>query len=354
MIALLFAASLAFFITIFSTPVAIRVLRRRGIGQFIQEDVTEHRHKHGTPTMGGIVIVAAVVVAFGLAHLRLWTPDGGFQLGSREFQPEGLLALLALSGMAMIGFLDDYSKVRRAHNLGLRKRWKFLGQLTVAGLFAWGAFAADVSTEVAFTRSLGWDLGPFYAVWVLLFLTGTANAVNLTDGLDGLAAGSSALVFGAFTIIGFWQFRHLDFYGVEGSLDLAMLAAALAGAVAGFLWWNSAPAQVFMGDVGSQALGGAMAAFALLTNTHLLLVLLGGLYVMETLSVILQVASFRMLGRRIFRMAPIHHHFEMKGWPETTVIVRFWIVAGMAVALGLGFFYGDFITAEDFAKGVLP
>ena len=263
----------------------------------------------------------------------------------RSFEPQGLLAVLALVGMAVIGFLDDLSKVSKERNLGLSKRWKFLGQLVIAAAFGWGAIAADVSTEIAFTRSLGFDLGPFYFIWVLLILTATANAVNLADGLDGLAAGSGSLVFGAFIIIGFWQFRHFDFYGVEGALDLAIIAAALLGATLAFLWWNAAPARIFMGDTGSQALGGAMAALALLTNTHLLLIILGGLYVMITVSVILQVFTFRVWGTRIFRMAPLQHHFELGGWPETLIIVRFWILAGIGVALGLGIFYGDFVTA---------
>jgi phospho-N-acetylmuramoyl-pentapeptide-transferase len=182
-------------------------------------------------------------------------------------------------------------------------------------------------------------------LWVLVMLTAAANAVNITDGLDGLASGSSALVFGAFVIISFWQFRHPEFYEIVGTLELALLAAALTGAVLGFLWWNAAPAKIIMGDTGSQALGGAMAAMALLTNTHLLLVVLGGLYVTETMSVILQVVAFRGFKRRIFKMAPLHHHFELKGWPETMIIIRFWILAALFVALGLGLFYGDFIAS---------
>ena len=183
-------------------------------------------------------------------------------------------------------------------------------------------------------------------------LTAAANAVNLTDGLDGLVAGSGSLVFGAYVLVAFWQFRNFDFYQVEGALDLGVFSAAIVGALLGFLWWNTAPAGIFMGDVGSQALGGGLAALALLTNTHLLLVLLGGLYVMVTVSVILQVFSFRVFGRRVFRMAPIHHHFELKGWPETVVIVRFWILAGISVAIGVGIFYGDFLAAGD--GGILP
>jgi phospho-N-acetylmuramoyl-pentapeptide-transferase len=196
-------------------------------------------------------------------------------------------------------------------------------------------------------------LGPWlYGLLVLFMLTAAANAVNLTDGLDGLAAGSGGLVFGAFVLIAFWQSRNPIFYGVEGATDLAIVAAAIVGAALGFLWWNAAPAHIFMGDVGSQALGGALAALALLTNTHLLLIVLGGLYVMITVSVILQVFTFRVWGRRIFLMAPIHHHFELKGWPETTIIIRFWIMAGLGVAVGVGVFYADFLRATN--GGVLP
>jgi len=343
-IALLAAATISFAVAIFATPAAIKLLRRLNIGQFIREEVEGHNHKKGTPTMGGIVVITAVAAGYFLAHLRLWTPEDGFAFSVRDFNASGLLVLWAVVGMGFIGFLDDYSKVSQARNLGLNKRWKFLGQLGVAALFAWGAIESGVSTAVSFTRPMGFDLGPLYLVWVLLLLVATANAVNLTDGLDGLAAGSGALVFGAFVIIGFWQFRHFDFYGVNGALDLAVLAAALLGSVLGFLWWNAAPAQIFMGDTGSQALGGGMAALALLTNTHLLLVVLGGLYVVITASVIIQVAAFRGFGRRVFRMAPLHHHFELAGWPETLIIVRFWILSGILVALGLGLFYGDFIT----------
>jgi phospho-N-acetylmuramoyl-pentapeptide-transferase len=346
-ISLLLGAAFAFGSTILVTPIAISLLRRWNIGQFIQEEVAGHSHKRGTPTMGGLVVIAAAVLGYLVAHVRLWTLGEGWNPSLRPFSTPGWLAVLAFVGMGLIGFLDDFAKYARSENQGLSKRWKFLGQVAVAVAFAWGAVAGEVSTSISFTRdNLGIDLGPWlYGVWVLLLLTGAANAVNLSDGLDGLAAGSAALVFGAFTIIAFWEFRNLTFYGVDGTLDLGIFAASLLGATLAFLWWNAPPAQIFMGDTGSQALGGAMAALALLTNTHLLLVILGGLYVMTTLSVILQVIAFRGFGRRLFRMAPIHHHFELKGWPETTVIIRFWILAAIGVALGLGIFYGDFVTA---------
>ena len=352
MISLLVSAAIAFVITILLTPVAISQLRRREIGQFIQEEVSGHHHKRGTPTMGGLVIVLATFVGYLVAHLRFWTAGEGLDMRLVPFSFEGWLAMGALLGMGIIGFLDDFSKYVRAQNLGLSKRWKFLGQLVVAAGFAWGAVAVDVSTELSFTRGFGLDLGPWlYAAWVLLTLTAASNAVNLTDGLDGLVAGSGSLVFGAYVLVAFWQFRNFDFYGVAGALDLAIVAAAVVGAAAGFLWWNAAPARIFMGDTGSQALGGVLAALALLTNTHLLLLLLGGLYVLVTASVILQVFSFRVFGRRIFRMAPLHHHFELAGWPETTVIIRFWIISGMMVAAGVGIFYADWAVGSE---GVLP
>jgi phospho-N-acetylmuramoyl-pentapeptide-transferase len=352
MISLLVAAAVSFVMTIFLTPVAIRVLRDNNIGQFIQEELEGHMHKRGTPTMGGVVMLVAVTVAYIAAHFRLWTSGDGFGVTITSFSPQGWLAIFAFLGMGIIGFADDYTKYARKHNMGLSKRWKFLGQLIVAGIFAWGAMAAGVSTELSFTRGIGWELGPvLYAVLVLVMLTATSNAVNLTDGLDGLVAGSGALVFGAYMLVAFWQFRNFDFYGVEGALDLAMVAAALVGATAGFLWWNAAPAQIIMGDTGSQALGGVLAALALLTNTQLLLILLGGLYVVITASVILQVFSFRVFGRRVFRMAPLHHHFELAGWPETRVIIRFWIISGIMVGVGVGIFYADWAVA---AEGVLP
>ncbi|MDX1690134.1 MAG: phospho-N-acetylmuramoyl-pentapeptide-transferase [Acidimicrobiia bacterium] len=345
MIEMLVAAAVAFGVTVVVTPFAIRFLRARNIGQFIQTEVEGHQHKQGTPTMGGIVMIVAVLIAYLVAKIDLRNEAGAIAPGFRDFEVRGLLILLALVGMGVIGFIDDFSKVRRARNLGLKKRWKFLGQLAIASLFAWGALATDgISTELSFARPLGLELGWFYVVLVLVMLTGVSNGLNLTDGLDGLAAGSSALVFGAYVIISFWKFRNIDFYG-STSLEPAVMAAAITAAALGFLWWNTAPAKVFMGDTGSNALGGALAATALVTDTHLLLVVVGGLYVWETVSVIIQVAAFRGWRRRVFLMAPVHHHYELKGWPETTVIVRFWIISAIAIALGLGLFYADFLAA---------
>ena len=346
MIPLLIAAAVGLLASIFGTPYAIRYFRRREIGQFIQEDIKGHAHKQGTPTMGGLVFVSAAIIGWLLAHVRLWTPAEGFSFELRPFSAGGWLVILALAGMGVVGLLDDWIKLSEGRSLGLSKTAKFGGQLAIAAVFAWGASEAGVVTEISFVRPLGIDLGVFFVVWVLLMLTGAANGVNLADGMDGLAAGSSALVVASYTVIAFWQFRNPEFYEAVDPLELAMIAAAMFGAILGFLWWNAPPAKIFMGDVGSQGIGGLLAALALLTNTQLLLVILGGIFVAETLSVILQVASFRWTGKRIFRMSPLHFHYDLGGWPETTVVVRFWILTGIGVALGLGFFYGDFLRLE--------
>jgi phospho-N-acetylmuramoyl-pentapeptide-transferase len=339
------SAAVAFIVVIFLTPLAIRALRRNNIGQFIQTELEGHLHKQGVPTMGGIVIVLGVVLGYFLAHVKIFSFEDGFGLHTQPVSAKALLAVLAIVGMALVGFMDDFVKYARKRNEGLSKRWKFLGQLAVAAVFAWGASQTGVSTELSFVRPLGIDLGPaLFFVLVLFMLTATANGVNLTDGLDGLVAGSSALVFGAFVLVAYWQSRNSGFYGIDDAQEIAILAAAALGGVLAFLWWNAAPAQIIMGDTGSHAIGGAIAAFALLTNTQLLLIILGGLYVVETTSVIVQIISFRGFGRRVFRMTPIHHHFELRGWPETTVIVRFWILSGIMVAIAIGIFYADWVS----------
>ena len=343
---MLTSGTVAFLIAIFGTAYAIRVLRAREIGAFIQTELEGHMHKKGTPTMGGVVIVLAIVAGYCASHLHLRVGEGGIGWAGRDFEIAGLLAIVAIVGMGVVGFIDDYQKMSKYRNKGLGIKAKLAGQATVAGIVAWVAVASGSSTAIGFIRPTKLDLGAgLFAVWVLLMLAGFANAVNITDGLDGLASGSSALVAGAYMIIAFWIFRHPDLYQVEGSLDLAVVAAAMLGASLGFLWWNAVPARIIMGDVGSQALGGGMAALALLTNTHLLLLVIGGLFVVETSTVIMQVVGYRWVGgRRPFLMAPIHHHFEMKEWKEPTIITRFWILAAIGVALGLGLFYGDFLA----------
>ena len=339
MIALLVSGGAALVLSLVGTPVVIGWLQARGIGQQIREDGPQgHVTKAGTPTMGGLMIVIGAVGGYLAGHV----------LAGAIFTRGGLLVAFAVAGAGLVGLADDWIKVRRQRSLGLTKRTKLAGQLAVAATFAVLAINhANVDTTLSFTRhdSVGIDLGTVgWAVLAILMIIGTSNAVNLTDGLDGLAAGSSTFAFSAFAIIGFWQFRHFDVYRVPQALDLAVIAVSLTGACAGFLWWNAAPARIFMGDTGSLAIGAGLAALALIMKLDLLLPIIGGLYVLVTLSVIVQVASFRLFHRRLFRMAPLHHHFELVGWPETTVIVRFWILAGLCTALALGIFYADFIS----------
>jgi len=340
-IAVLIAVAVAFTVAVLGTPMLIRVLRKHGIGQQIRDDgpiAHPHEAKAGTPTMGGIAIIVAGLAGYSAAHLR------GEAI---KFADTAIALWVVILGLAAVGFVDDYLGVRKARNLGLRKRGKTAGILFVGLLFALlGIEFVKVSTQLSFTRMIDVDLGTLgWVLWAVFVVYAVANAVNITDGLDGLAAGSASLVFAAFVVIAFTQFRHPEIYDViaAGSIDVAVVAAALMGACVGFLWWNAPPASVFMGDTGALAIGGAMAGMALLTNTHLLLPVIGGLYVLETASVIAQVIAFRGFGRRVLRMSPVHHHFEILGWPESTIIVRFWIFAGFAMALGLGFFYADFL-----------
>ena len=339
MIALLIAGTVAFLTSIIGTPFLISWLRAHGIGQPIREDgPSGHTTKAGTPTMGGIAIVIGTMLGYLTAHLREGT----------IFTRGGILVALAVAGAGLVGGIDDWIKVRNARNLGLNKRAKIGGLLIVATGF--GVLAvewANVSTMLSFTRydSLGIELAPWlFVVWAVLLFLGTSNGANLTDGLDGLASGSSIFSWGAYTVIAFWAFRHPDVYQVPQALDLALVGAAMVGALAGFLWWNAPPARIFMGDTGSLAIGAGLAAMALMTSTHLLLPIIAGLFVIETLSVITQVASFRLFGKRLYRMAPIHHHFELGGWPETTVIVRFWILAGLSTAVAVGIYYADYLS----------
>jgi phospho-N-acetylmuramoyl-pentapeptide-transferase len=340
-IAMLMAAGLSFAVTIFGTPLLIRWLRTHAIGQQIRDDgPIEHPHaaKAGTPTMGGLAIVAATVLGYLFAHVRR---------GTVAFARSGWSLLALIVGLGVVGWIDDYLGVRARRNLGLRKRGKTLGIVAVGSAFAWLAVNfVHTDTHLSFTRPLDVDLGKVgLFIWAVLVIYATANAINLTDGLDGLASGSSAFTFAAFMIIAFTEFRHPDIYNVSAAqaLDQAIVAAAMFGACAGFLWWNAAPARVFMGDTGSLAIGGGMAGLALMTRTHLLLPILAGLPLVETLSVIAQVISYRGFRRRVLRMAPVHHHFEVGGWSEFTVIVRFWLFAGICVALGIGIFYADFL-----------
>jgi len=343
--AILLAAAVGLAVTLLGTPVAIRAFRLWGWGQHIREDGPHtHLEKMGTPTMGGTVIIAGMVASYLVTRIVFSTVTAA-----------GLSVLFATIGLGLVGFVDDLIKVRRQRSLGLSKAAKVAGQALVAVVFGMIAVkAGHVPTDLSFVRDTGVNLGLGFYVWVFLILASSSNSVNLTDGLDGLASGTAILVLSAYVYIAFWQYRHTCHVlgvadacypvGVNAALDAATVAGGAVGAVAGFLWWNAAPARIFMGDTGALALGGLIGGLAIVTSTQLLLVVLGGLFVLETTSVIVQVIAFRGFGRRVFRMSPIHHHFELAGWPEFTVIVRFWIIAGMCVAIGIGLFYADFLA----------
>ena len=368
MVGVMLAGGLSLVVALLGTPLLIRFFVRRGWGQPIHDDLTLHHVKRGKPTMGGTVVVGAVVVGYLGSHLLLLLADatGVPGVGASAVTVGSLLVLLLLVGLGVVGFLDDYTKIRHERSLGLTSRQKLAGQAVVTTLFAGlalftrdSAGRAPASTAVSFVRDLPLDLavaGPvlgalLFLAWANLLVTGASNGVNLTDGLDGLATGSAAMVFGAYTMIGLWQHTEgcavapgPSCYPVTDALDLAVVAAALAGACFGFLWWNAAPARIILGDTGSLSLGAAMAGLAIMTRTELLLGVLGGLFVVITLSVIIQVGSFKLRGKRVFRIAPLHHHFEMVGWHEVTIVVRFWIVAGICVLGGLALFYAEWVV----------
>jgi phospho-N-acetylmuramoyl-pentapeptide-transferase len=357
---ILLAAVVSLLTSILCTPLVVAYFRRRGFGQEIRTDGPQtHLIKRGTPTMGGVAIIGSTVLGYAVAHAVIAIRGGGGPNAS------GLLLLFLMVGLGLVGFVDDLIKLRRQRSLGLRARAKFAGQLIVGVTFAILAMQfknklglTPGSTHLSYVRDISRiGVGVIgFVVLAYVIIAATSNAVNLADGLDGLAAGASAMVFGAFTLISFLQFRNtcgdnpiFGCYQVRDPLDVALVAAAAMAACFGFLWWNASPAQIFMGDTGSMSLGGLMAGLAILTRTELLLVVLGGLFAAVTLSSIIQTGWFKFTrirsgrGKRVFRMAPLHHHFELGGWEEVTIIVRFWIVAGIAVAFGMGLFYADFI-----------
>ena len=365
--AILFGGGLSLLISLLGTRYAIRFFTRQGFGQPIRDDgPTTHHVKRGTPTMGGAVIVLATVIGYLAAKL----------ITGQAPTASAMLLLFLLVGLGGVGFLDDFLKVSRQHSTGLRSRAKMIGQTVVAVVFGFLALSPALADErgwtpashhLSFIRDYERVTLPtivaILLIWVIV--TGASNAVNLADGLDGLATGASILVFAAYTLINIWQNSQScaleagpKCYEVRDPLDLAVVAAALTGACFGFLWWNASPAQIMMGDTGSLALGGAMAGFAIMTRTELLLLVIGGLFVVITLSVMIQVSVFKVSrasglfrsifkvqpGHRVFRMTPLHHHFEMLGWEQVTIVIRFWIVTGLAVATGLGIFYAEWVA----------
>jgi phospho-N-acetylmuramoyl-pentapeptide-transferase len=374
-IALLIAGAFSLVFTLFLTPVFIRLFTRIGWGQFIRDDGVaggqlKHHTKRGTPTMGGIIFLVGAFLGYLVGHWVSGVP----------WTMVGVLVFAMAFGLGLVGFVDDFMKTRKQRSLGIGGWTKIAGQVIVGTVFAVFAITENfrdtegltpASTYISGVRDIGWlNLAAFgsvigfvlFVIWINIITTSTSNAVNVTDGLDGLAAGASIFAIAAYIFIGFWQSNQSCFnvmldpvvaykcYEVRDPIDLAVAAAALCGALVGFLWWNTSPAQIFMGDTGSMGLGGALAALAIFSRTELLLVLIAGLFIITTGSVILQRAWFKITkrrygeGRRIFLMSPLHHHFELKGWAEVTVVVRFWIIAALFVAAGVGLFYLEWVS----------
>lgn len=364
MIALLVAGAFALAFSLFLTPVFVRLFTRLKWGQFIRDDGPQSHHtKRGTPTMGGIVFILGATLGYFVGHGVIGEAPG----------LSGLLVLYLMVGLGIIGFIDDFLKTRKQRSLGLGGWSKILGQVIVAGGFAALALnfpdkngLTPASMMISGVRDISWlNLAVFgtviggilFALWSTLIIVSASNGVNVADGLDGLASGAAIFAISSYIFIGFWQNNQsctnptidpdvlYKCYEVRDPLDLAVVAAAIAGALIGFLWWNTSPAQIFMGDTGSLGLGGALAALAILSRTELLLVIIGGLFLIVTGSVIVQRAYFKITGgKRIFLMSPLHHHFELKGWAEITVVVRFWLISAMFVAVGVGLFYLEWVN----------
>ena len=346
---ILFSAGVSLLLALFGTPVAIRIFSRRGYGQLIREEgPAGHATKRGTPTMGGTVIVIAAVVGYFVGNI----------FTGQEPSVSGVLVMFLMVGLGAVGFIDDFIKIYKQRSLGLRSGAKLAGQAVVGAVFAVevlrhpdGFDLTPADAHISFLRDFGPSIGVLpFVLWIVLMIAGWSNAVNLTDGLDGLATGGSILVLAAYVLIGIWQLKNdctnflaQQCYPVRDPLDLAVVAGTVLGACFGFLWWNAPPARIFMGDTGSLALGGVLAGLAVCTKTQLLLVILGGLFVIIIMSVIIQVGSFKMTGRRVFRMAPLQHHFELLGWAETTIVIRFWLISGLFIAAGLGMFYVEWL-----------
>lgn len=359
--AILLSAGLAVICSLLGTRVAIGWFIRRGLGQPIRVDgPTTHHVKSGTPTMGGLVIVLSALGAYLAATI----------LTGRWPSASAWLLMLLFLGCGVVGFLDDFIKVHTQNNQGLSGRAKMAGQTLIALVFGVLAtlFFADergvspASQYISATHDWGIKLPLVVVLLVIWFIvTATSNGANLTDGADGLLAGASAMIFGAYMLVNACQHTQLcgssrptvvgpQCYQVRDPLDLAVFAAAIAAACVGFLWWNAKPARIIMGDVGSLAIGGALAGLAIMSRTELLMAVIAGLFVIETMSVVLQMSFFKLsrrltgTGRRIFRISPVHHHFEHLGWEEANVVIRFWIVAGICVAAGLGIFYASWLV----------
>ncbi len=368
MIPVMVSGGVALAVSLFGTPLFIRMLVRKQYGQFIREDgPTSHHVKRGTPTMGGVVIIVAMLVGYAVANVVSFLRNDGLA----PMSVSGLLLIFLIVGLGLVGFADDFTKISKERSLGLSPIAKIVGQGGVGIVFSFlvlqfpnahGVRPATMS--ISFLRDTGLNLALgatavgilLFMIWANFLITAWSNAVNLTDGLDGLATGISMFVFGAYVLITLWQLNQdcqnlvvesARCYTTRDPLDLAIVTAAIVGACLGFLWWNASPAQIFMGDTGSLALGGALAGLSILTRTELLAVIIGGMFVVIVASSVIQIGFFKISGgKRVFRMAPLHHHFELAGWKEITIVIRFWLIAAVFAAVGLAIFYAQWVSSE--------
>ncbi|MBL1078468.1 phospho-N-acetylmuramoyl-pentapeptide-transferase [Nocardia sp. 2] len=354
---ILFAVMIALAVSITLTPFLIRVFTRKRLGQEIRaEGPGSHQTKRGTPTMGGIAILAGMWAGYLGSHLI------GLRYDAPGITVSGLLVLGLATALGVVGFLDDFIKLNKRRNLGLTATGKYIGQIGAAVVFGILALRFPDSTgltpgslHLSIVRDTWLSFIPVIFLLLVVFLVvAWSNAVNITDGLDGLAAGSIALTLGAYVLITFWQYTNAcatrpgpGCYTVRDPLDLALVCASAAAACIGFLWWNAAPAKIFMGDTGSLALGGLLAGLSITTRTEVLMAVIGALFCAEIISVFLQILVFKTNKTRLFKMAPFHHHFELSSWPETTVTIRFWLLAGISAAAGLLLFYGEHLAITD-------
>lgn len=360
MIGVIVSFSVALALSLGLTPLFIKFLIKREYGQFIRQDgPTAHFTKRGTPTMGGVVFIFAILLGWLI----------GFASNGTLPDYSSLLVAGLFLGLGIIGFLDDYIKISRHRSLGLNPLAKIIGQILIGSAFAVlallnpdGRGITPASLQISFVRPTTVTLGftgiavvgiILFLIWSNFLVSAWSNAVNLTDGLDGLATGASIAAFSGYAFISFWQYSQSCARAVENfagcyetrdPMGLAIFSAAAVGGLIGFLWWNASPAQIFMGDTGALALGGAFAGLSILSNTVFLAVIIGGLFVVITMSDVIQIAVFKKTGKRVFRMAPLHHHFELKGWKEVTIVIRFWIVAGLFSVVGIGIFYAEWVA----------
>lgn len=361
MLAIVISCAVALAVSLFATPLYIRFLVRRDYGQFIRQDgPTSHFTKRGTPTMGGVVIILATLLGWGAGNLvnGVMPPVSSW------------LLVFLFVGLGFIGFLDDFIKISKQRSLGLNVVAKITGQLIVGTIFAVLALLlkdkngiSPASAAISLVRDTSINLYALgtvggvilFVLWANFLIAAWSNATNLTDGLDGLAIGTSVAAFSAYTLIAIWQYYQscsiwsalktpAACYDVAAPFDIAVFCVGVVGACFGFLWWNASPAQIFMGDTGSLALGGAFAGISILTHTEFLAVVIGGLWVAIVMSDVIQIGFYKLTHRRVFRMAPLHHHFELLGWKEVTIVIRFWIIAGLCAIAGAAIFYAEWLS----------